>query len=269
MPGAPEKLKIFQRGVGREIVRRWFDDRTIAHTVFVVLWNGFVLFLFVKMSSRPAAAGGLSPFHIVLYVFSSIGILGAYRVAAEWLNRTWILLDPEYVSVRHGPLPWPGNRKVAASQIKRLHTRTSPWASGKGQYRRNAYVVLADIQDGKTLKLVGGFTDIEQAVRVKQEIETHLGLKPVPARPVATRGPDAGETTIQGIVAIWLFIILWNGVIWGGAWMLWDSPRLKNAEVGLVFFGVFALIGLGLIWLMIPSTWRFFRQKSTARPGSS
>ena len=271
MPGAPENLEIFQRGAGREIVRRWFNDRTIGFSVFAVIVNGMAFFLYVKMSSHWALAEGLSPLHFALYGLPSAAVFMAYWATAEWMNRTWIVVDPEYVSVRHGPLPWPGNRKLAAAQIRRLHTRTSPWVSGKGQYRRYTYDVLADMQDGKTLKLAGGFADVDQAVRVKQEIDRHLGLKPeqTQTKPAATPGSGTGETNIQSVLAIWLFILLWNGVVWGLALMLWDSPSLKNAGVALAFFAVFALIGFGLICLMIPSTWRFFRQKSTARPGTA
>jgi len=289
-PGAADAVAIFHHGAESEIVRRWFNDRTVGHTVFALIFNGFAFFFCAKMSSHWALQEGLSPLHFI-YAFPVVGFFLAYRAAAEWLNRTWIVVDPEYVSVRHGPLPWPGNRKVAAAQIRRLHTDVSPWASGKGQYRRYTYVVLADLQDGKTLKLVGGFTDVDQAMRVKQEIDSRLGLKPLQEAPQRVPAPDdrdsyiqnalnsaqqgqaaadgSGDpkTDIQSVLAIWLFILLWNGVIWGGALMLWDSLRLKNAEVAFVFFAFFALIGLGLICLAIPATWRFIRRKSTARPG--
>lgn len=289
-PGVLKGLEISQRGAGLEIARRWFNDGTILLTVFAVIWNGFTVPFFLVMRLHPAAEEGLSLFHLVLYTLPSIGILLAYRAAAEWLNRTWIVIDPEYVCVRHGPLPWPVNRKLRAAQISRLHTRTSPWGRGKGQYRRYTYDVLAEVQDGKTLKLAGGFPDVDQAVRVKQEIEGRLGLKPAQGAPQgipapedrdtyietalesaqqghqAVAGPKDPETNIQSVLAIWLFIILWNGVVWSVALMLWDSPRLKNAEVGLVFFAFFALIGFGLICLAIPATWRFFRQAATRRP---
>ncbi len=266
MRGVPENLEIFQRGAGLEIVRRWFNDRTIGHTVFAVIWNAFAFFFYAKMSSHWAAEEDLSLFHLVLYIFPAIGIVLAYRVATEWLNRTWIVVDPEHVSVRHGPLPWPVNRKLRAAQIARLHTRTSPWVSGKGQYRRYTFDILADLQGGKTLKLVGGFADIDQAVRVKQEIDGRLGLKPLPAPRPGVAAPGDPETNLQSVLAIWLFIILWNGVVWGLALMLWDSPSLKNAGVALAFFAVFALIGFGLIVLFIPTTWKFIRQKAATRP---
>ena len=301
MTGAPKDLEIFQRGAGREIVRRWFNDRTIQRTVLAVLWNGFVIPFYLVMRSHSAAQEGLSLFHLVLYAFPAVGVLLAYRAAAEWLNRTWIVFDLEHVSVRHEPLPWPGNRTLAAAQVKRLHTAMSSWVTGKGEHRRYTYDVLVDTLDGKTLKLVGGFTDLDQAVRVKQEIDGHLGLKPAQGAPQndqaqeapqsvpapddrdtqfeprlesvqqgdpAATGPRDPETNIQSVLAIWLFILLWNGVIWGVAWMLWDSPSLKNRGVASVFFALFALIGFALICFAIPSTWRFFRHKSV-RPQKS
>lgn len=269
MPGAAQDLEIFQRGAGLEIVRRWFNDTTVQQTFFAVLWNGFAIPFYLVMRLHPAGDEGLSLFHLVLYTFPSIGILLAYQAAAQWLNRTWIVVDPEHVSVRHGPLPWPVNRKLSGAQITRLHTRASSWGSGRGQYRRYTYDVLADLQDGKTLKLVGGFTDIDQAVRVKQEIDGRLGLKPLQTAPQRVRAPGDPETDIQSVLAIWLFIILWNGVVWGVALMLWGSPRLKNVEVAFAFFAFFALIGFGMIALVIPATWRFIRRKFTAPPGTA
>jgi hypothetical protein len=280
-PGAAEELSVSHRGSELEIVRRWFNRRTVVMTVFVVIAIGILVFALSRIGAL--GPGSLQLFdpdsdidlfeRLMKIGFISIAIFFTYRIAADWLNRTWIVVDRETLTVRHGPVPWPGVGPIRVADIKQFHTRASASYSGKGQYQRTTYTyeVHSELNDGRSLKLIGGFASAESATRVKEEIDRHLGLKPVQeqAGPGTTPGPETGETTIQGVVGVWLFILIWNGVIWWTALTLWGNSRLKNAEVAFAFFALFALIGFGLICLAIPATWKFFRQNAARRPDSA
>lgn len=279
---AEGKLVFSIRGAELEIVRRWFDDRTVGRTVIAVIVTGFAFAIFTRAGSLPAAAAHPFLFHLILYIPLLIGAVLAYGQAAEWLNRTYIVVNREYFSVRHGPLPWPGNLTGSAAQIKRLHTKVSRWSSGTRQYRRYTYNVFADRQDGKSMKIAGGFESVSQAMKVEQEMAKYFGLKPEQGAPQSVPVPEDLYTYIEteltaqqrhqtvtgssnpggGILAVGLFTLVWNGFIWWVGLMMWeDSHRQKHPVVAVVFFTLFALIGFGMIALVISETRKFIRKK--------
>jgi hypothetical protein len=51
------------------------------------------------------------------------GIFLAQRMLAEFLNTTVITADMQTLSIRHGLLPWPGNREITSDSIKQLYCR--------------------------------------------------------------------------------------------------------------------------------------------------
>lgn len=205
-PKTEEKMTFSHRGTDLEIVMRWFDDRTVGWTVFSIVWLGFISWFswsWATMSrSRPLLpldldiALNYAPF-LIMFILFGVGIFYAYESAAKWLNRTYIVVNREYFSVRHGPLPWPGNLNGAAGQIKRLHTKVSRWSSGNGQYRRYTYNVLADRQDGKSMKIAGGFESASQAMKVAQEMAKYLGLKPDQGAPQSVPVSDDPYTHVE------------------------------------------------------------------------
>ncbi len=271
---AAEGLVIRVHGSGIEIVRRWFCDRTVGMTVFAIVWLTFVGFLSWKWltlgRTRPLwpidTGFDLLPL-VINTVFLAVGILYAYRAATEWLNRTHITVNREMLSVRHGPLPWPGNKVVAVAEIRQLHATRSRWVSGSSRNRTYKFDLLAETQDGRRIKLTGGFESEGQAASVKHGIEKYLSLMSVQPTPPVAPGPGTGGTNIQSVLGIWLFILVWNGfigwvvmrVIQGDGWRypLWQAFAVLSP---------FVLIGLGLIYLYIPPTVAFFRQKSTTNP---
>ena len=271
-PGSLEKVAVSHRGSDLEIVLRWFEEgRTIPRTVWVVIFNAFTGFLFFNMSARvamPSSMDDISLIQVVPGILLAAGIICAYTVAAAWLNWTSIVVNRETLSVRHGPLPWPGNKVVAVAEFTQLHATRSRWVSGNRMNRKYRFDLYADKQDGGSIRLAGGFETEDQALSVKQEIEKYLSLKPVQPTPTVALGPGAGGTNIQSVVGIWLFILVWNGftgwvvmlVIQGDGWR-------QSLSLSLSLLSPFVLIGLGLIYLAIPPTVAFFRQKSSNDPG--
>ena len=107
--------------------------------------------------------------------------------------------------------------------------------------RKYRFDLHADKQDGRSIRLAGGFETEDQALRVKQEIEKYLSFKPAQPKPQVALGLGTGGTNIQSVVAIWLFILVWNGfigwvvmlVIQGAGWRqpLWLSLTLLSPFV--------------------------------------
>jgi len=191
--GAAEAVKaglvIRAGGSGLEIAKRWFDsNRTVGMSVFALVWMGGTGYMswawYTARGTRPLWP--INPDLAVMplaidAVLLAVGILFAYRAAAEWLNRTRITVNHEMLSVRHGPVPWPGDVELAVSGLKELQVRKSRWGQGRGGgrpiYKHEVHAAMAD---GRSRKLVGGFDSQGQAQRVKEEIESYLDLGPGP-----------------------------------------------------------------------------------------
>jgi hypothetical protein len=164
----PAQTKLFRHGADIEIVRRWFGWQAVLVTAFTLFW-GVVAFSTLGPKIEDLNLLGL--------LFTAADVALAYYSLALWLNWTRIVVSPDAISVRHGPLPWPGNRKLEASKCRRLYWDEKEYR-GKGGTTR-LYEVCASTRDGRTVKLLDGFTGLtrEQACFVVEELEATLGLR--------------------------------------------------------------------------------------------
>jgi hypothetical protein len=281
-----EGVAISMRGTELVIERQWFDrDRTVPATSRAVLFNVFlVCFLYMGSSlfSTPIP-GTVLPVVAVFFILLATGICVAYGVATDWLNRTVIVVNRATISVRHGPLPWPGSKVVSAAGIVRIHAVMSSLVKSVRRRRLYTFDFIAETADGQRTKIAGGFREPEAA---RQAMEKYLSIKPAKPTPpdaaerdrqtidnflsgkpleqpiasAAARTSNGPPTTLSAVMAYWLFILLWNGLIWWyirftasteGTAILWDNIALLSPLV---------LIGLGLIYAAIPRTIRFFRE---------
>jgi hypothetical protein len=298
-----EGVTISQRGMELVIERNWFvKGHTIADTVFAAVWNGFLGFMFYQSSSLffSPIDGGIWFGAIPASILFGTGIFLTYRAATQWLNQTVLCVSRSTISVRHGPIPWPGNKVISAVGIKQLHAVLSRVSRGPRHNRRYTYNLLAETADGQRTKLAGGFKRAD-ADNVKLAIEKYLSIKPAKPTPpnaaeldrqaidnfyagrpmeptsadaAARKKNNADTTTLSGVIGVWTFILIWNGFIW---WVIWSmlsryGPTLsKNGTTiaweKIAFLSPFVLVGLGLIFLVMPSTIKFFRQKAT--PGQA
>ncbi len=135
------------------------------------------MFWYTSVSSGGAAAH--------LYVFPlvhvAVGVGIGYSAVAGLLNRTTITIERDTLTVKHGPLPWLGNREIAKQDLQQLFCRE------KINHRRGnashsstiSYEVHAQLGDSE-VKLVSNLTDARQALFIEQLIETTLGVEDVP-----------------------------------------------------------------------------------------
>ena len=186
-PGSSGSLLFLARGNELEIVWRWFSYRSVVKIFVYLLATGFVYFLsyslFQKWDLAPAGSGLHLPVVPLAVLF--IGIIFVYKLVATCLNRSCIVIGREFLSVRHGPVPWPGNFSVAIVDIRFLHaTHKQPGPGNKRQLaQRRIYEVHVYMRDGKIAKLVTGFDEGEHVLQIVREMEKCSGLKPVRPNP--------------------------------------------------------------------------------------
>lgn len=166
----PKQFAVSNEPDTLEITRRWFSPKYIFIALFCVMWNGFLVFWYGAAASSGSLIMMLFP---ILHV--AAGVYLAYWTLAGFLNRTIIKVDQRHVEIRHQPLPWPGNRELAADEIDQLYCRQQV------HHGRNGRTIHYDVEmvsrDGRTLKLVSSLPRAEEALFIEYAVEDHLGIE--------------------------------------------------------------------------------------------
>jgi hypothetical protein len=177
----PDSLRIEDLGDQRRIIRRWFTWPILRLVFFCVAWDSFLIFwYFVAFNVR---FGG--PFNWIMVVFPighvAVGVALTYSVIASLLNSTTVLVDGDRLSIRHGPVPWSGNRSLDIADIIQLYCDDNYATSNRTtdssltwRYNLNAMLV-----DGRKLKLLSGLPK-DQALFCEQQLEEWLAIEPYP-----------------------------------------------------------------------------------------
>ena len=101
-------------------------------------------------------------------------------VVAGWMNRTHILVSREKSAVRHGPIPWIGNKQLEVSNLKQLYAKENRSQSDGDTSK--LYEVHAITHNDLNIKLVSGLKTSEQALYIEQEVEKYLGIEDTPVK---------------------------------------------------------------------------------------
>jgi len=150
------------------IERRWFSaSRHVFMLFFCIAWDAFLVFWY----SHATKGGWLFVVFPIAHVAVGVGM--TYSVLAGFLNRSIISVDGEGLSVRHGPLPWRGNRTIPRASLAQLFCEHVVSQSSDGT--SNSYHLSA-IVDGKKIRLLSNLAAPDQALYVEQRIEERLGI---------------------------------------------------------------------------------------------
>ena len=121
----PNHFRVEHWGGGMSIVWSWRTWRVIPLIFFCLVWNGFLLFWYAKAASTQTPI----VFKVFPLVHVAVGVGLAYLVVTTLCNKTTIRVDPNLLSVKHGPIPWPGiagstQRTWINSTLRRTPTTT-------------------------------------------------------------------------------------------------------------------------------------------------
>ncbi|HEX6908764.1 MAG TPA: zinc ribbon domain-containing protein [Longimicrobium sp.] len=167
----PARVHVETRGRDLVVVRRWFSWTYLLLLVFCVIWFGFLATWYgiVFATDAPLA------FKLFPLIHVAAGLVIAYLTLTGFLNRTTLRIERDHLTVRHGPLPWPGNLDVSTLQLEQLFCTQKISRGRNGVSLR--YNVEALTRDGRHLKVVQGLDTREQALFIEQTLESHLGIK--------------------------------------------------------------------------------------------
>ncbi len=168
----PKAITVEEWGRDVTIVRRWFSPMHVFLIFFCIAWDGFLVFWYFMALTE----GGPCIMIVFPIAHVAIGVGLTYYTISGLLNRTVLKVASGTLTVRHGPLPWPGNHTIETAQLEQLycteHVSTSKQGGSTTHYRVNAALA-----DGRKLRLLSGMSEVEQALFIEQKLEDHLGIK--------------------------------------------------------------------------------------------
>lgn len=157
------------------ITRRWFSWKYVAMAVFALFWNGFMI-----VWHAISLSGGVWFMSLFGLIHTGVGLWLIYYVLGGFLNSTRISIGLGGLQIRHGPIPFPGNKSVDVANIEQLYCKDRLHRGKNSQYY--TYEVHLITKSGEHDKLLTGLDKEEHALYVEQEIERFLGIKNRPVQ---------------------------------------------------------------------------------------
>jgi hypothetical protein len=151
---------------------RWFNPIYFFLAFFCVAWDSFLVFWYsMALTSHDA------PWIMIIFPVAhvAVGVGLTYATLCGFLNATTLTISHDALSIRHGPLPWSGNRTHPAAAIRPIHCEQSR-STSRDSGTTYTYNLFATLTDGQKLKLLSGFSDPSEPRLLEQKIESHLRI---------------------------------------------------------------------------------------------
>src|SRR6266545_6110628 len=113
----PEHLVMTREAGGLTLIYTWFRPTYVFMLLFCIVWDSFLVFWYRTALAHP------SPSSIALWFpigHVAVGIGLTYSTIAGFVNRTRVGVNAGEITIRHGPMPWIGNRNIPAGEIRQL-----------------------------------------------------------------------------------------------------------------------------------------------------
>lgn len=164
-------IQVESTAEGVTIKRRWYHPRYIFLAFFCLIWDGFLLFWYGAAFSMNGPA--------IMFIFPlihlALGVAISYSTLCGFVNTTYIDLTRDEVSIEHAPLPYPGNKSVAAADLRQLYTQEVTRRTKNGT--TTTYSLNAITRSGEKLELLKGLDTPEAGLFIEQQVEKFLNLR--------------------------------------------------------------------------------------------
>lgn len=174
-PRAPRPPEVTETAgpYGVSYVRRWWGRQFVFLTAFSVVWMGFLAIWYSIALRGDDVFMLLFP---LLHLAAGVGI--TYYTICGYLNRTVVAIDRDRLTVRHGPLPWPGNRDLPISGIRQMYCEAQTHRTRNGTSL--SYRLSAVLDDGSSIRLVSGLDSPDLPRYLEQVLEERLRIANAP-----------------------------------------------------------------------------------------
>jgi hypothetical protein len=163
----PRGFRFEPHGGGWRLSWRWISIQAVAVSLFALLWDSILVATLYGVSSSKSF-----PLFVVVCLLALV-LTGAgmtYTAIAYLIDRTSVIVDGAQVSVRHGPLPWFGERTVARADIAGVVSEKHTTDDDGGFDPAVTYKVVLLLKTGGTLTLVSGLRRPEHALFIEDQI---------------------------------------------------------------------------------------------------
>ncbi|MFH0990080.1 MAG: hypothetical protein V1799_08700 [bacterium] len=166
----PNNVTIDQTTSGLVLTYRWFSPKFIFLALFCVIWDGFLVFWYA------IALGGNSSWEMILFpvLHIALGIGLTYYTVAGFINRTVITVGQGRLSIEHGPMMWFGSWLLNSTEISQIYVEEIVTRGKHGP--STSFQLNAITQDGRKIKLMGGFESADSARFIENKVEEWLGI---------------------------------------------------------------------------------------------
>jgi hypothetical protein len=170
----PQSVTVESKYDSLNIVYRWWSFKYLFLVVFCIAWDSFLVFWYSMVSQG-------APWIMILFPIGhvAVGVGLTYYTIAGFMNRTFIKINQQWITVTHGPLPWIGNKRIDRIQIGQLYAEEirSQTSRGGTSYQ---YLLNIILRDNTKLKLLAGLPSPDVALFIEQTIEEYLCIEDKP-----------------------------------------------------------------------------------------
>lgn len=173
----PTNLTVERKFDYLRICRQWLSKKSIAIIIFAIGWDYFTISALIKFSNaEPADSGSIK----IITILTLVAVGVTYFAIATLANRTQITISRKQLIIKHSPIPWFGNKRIAANELSQLFVfERASNHNTDDQYTPPSFGLRAITKRGKNLLLLTNL-DQEQALYLEQEIEHYLAIKDKP-----------------------------------------------------------------------------------------
>jgi hypothetical protein len=172
----PKHITMEQTPVGLQFSFRWFSPAYIVLAIFSLFWDGFLVFWYSIATSQEAPA--------LMFLFPlvhvAVGIAVTYTALTGFYNKTLVTVGSGSLSIRHTPLPWPGNRTLQSSELTQLYSEERKIRTRNGVQLK--YQLNAITSENKKITLMSNLTAPDQVRFLERKIEEYFGITDVPVQ---------------------------------------------------------------------------------------
>jgi len=136
----------FKHGESLYLKFRWFTPMLFGLVFFCIAWDAFLVFWY-----STALTQADTPWIMIVFPIGhlAVGVGLTYSTIAGLLNTTHVYADQHVVSVKHGPVPWRGNKEIPAKDIRKLTIEHSLTAH-RNNSSQSSFKIMADVNGAET-----------------------------------------------------------------------------------------------------------------------
>jgi hypothetical protein len=178
---APPRWAIDEVPGALNVSWRWFKPSGLMMIPFTLFWNGILSVFAVATTEGFKHPERLLIGLAVPHVWVGLGLV--WFCLATLFNSTRIRAGSGALTVHHGPLWWPGNRKLEASEVTQLFV-----VGRDGRRGNSTYEVCAVMRDGRKQVVLKGLESADEARFLEHSLERALRIQDRPVAGELKRG---------------------------------------------------------------------------------